>query len=102
VDLVVALPSVWPRNMEIDRRALSRYDCIMDIKEIEAEALSLPSEERASLAQRLLLSLEDVSDAEFKHLWAEESSRRAAALDSGRATAIPANDVAQKARALLR
>jgi len=74
----------------------------MDVKEIEAEALSLPSEERASLAQRLLLSLEDVSDAEFEHLWAEESSRRAAAVDSGRPTAIPADDVAQKARALLR
>ncbi len=41
---------------------------MMDIKEIEAEALSLPSEERASLAHRLLLSLEDISDAEFEVL----------------------------------
>jgi putative addiction module component (TIGR02574 family) len=73
----------------------------MDVKEIEAEALSLPSEERASLA-RLLLSLEDISDAEFENVWAEESARRAAAVDSGRATAIPADDVAKKARALLR
>jgi putative addiction module component (TIGR02574 family) len=74
----------------------------MDIKEIEAEALSLPTEERASLAQRLLLSLEDVSDAEFEHLWAQESLQRITAVDSGRATAIPADDVAKKARALLR
>jgi hypothetical protein len=49
-DLVVGLPSVRRRNMEIYRRARSRYDCTMDIKEIEAEALSLPGEERASLA----------------------------------------------------
>jgi putative addiction module component (TIGR02574 family) len=74
----------------------------MDVKEIEAEALSLPSEERASLAHRLLLSLEDISDAEFEHVWAEESSRRAAALDSGLTRAIPSDGVARKARAPLR
>jgi hypothetical protein len=74
----------------------------MDIKEIEAEALSLPSEERASLAHRLLLSLEEVSDPEFERLWAEESLRRSVQLDSGKAQSIPADEVAQKARALLR
>jgi putative addiction module component (TIGR02574 family) len=86
----------------IDRHARSRHHYIMDVKEIEAEALSLPSEERASLAHRLPLSLEDISDAELEQVWAEESARRAAAVDSGRATAIPADDVAKKARALLR
>jgi putative addiction module component (TIGR02574 family) len=74
----------------------------MDIKEIEEEALSLPSEERASLAHRLLLSLEEVSDAEFDRQWTEESVRRVAELDSGGSTSIPADEVARKARALLR
>jgi putative addiction module component (TIGR02574 family) len=74
----------------------------MDIKEIEAEALSLSSEDRASLAHRLLLSLEEVSNPEFERLWAEESLRRAAQLDSGKANSIPGDEVAQKARALLR
>lgn len=74
----------------------------MDAKEIEAEALSLPREERASLAHRLLLSLEEVSDAEFERLWAEESSRRMVEVDSGQAASIPADEVAKKARALLR
>ena len=74
----------------------------MDVKEIEAEALSLSSDERASLAHRLLLSLEDISDSEFEHAWAEESSRRAAAADAGLTTAIPSDNVAKKARALLR
>ncbi len=74
----------------------------MDIKEIEAEALSLSSEDRASLAHRLLLSLEEVSDLEFERLWAEESLRRAAQVDSGKAKSIPGDEVAQKARALLR
>jgi putative addiction module component (TIGR02574 family) len=74
----------------------------MDIKEIEAEALSLSSEDRASLVHRLLLSLDEVSDQEFEHLWAEESLRRAAQVDSGRAKSVPSEEVAQKARALLR
>ena len=74
----------------------------MDAKEIETEALSLPSEERASLAHRLLLSLEELSEAEFERLWAEESSRRLANVDSGGPASIPADEVAKKARALLR
>jgi putative addiction module component (TIGR02574 family) len=74
----------------------------MDIKEIEAEALSLPSEERASLAHRLLLSLEEVSDPEFERLWVEESLRRVAELDAGRSSTIPADEVAKKARTLMR
>jgi putative addiction module component (TIGR02574 family) len=74
----------------------------MGIKEIEAEELALPSEERASLAHRLLLSLEEISDAEFDRLWGDESSRRAAEVDSGRVQTIPADEVARKAKALLR
>jgi hypothetical protein len=57
----------------------------VDIKTIEAEALSLSTEERAALAYRLLLSLEDIPEPEFNRLWAEESSRRVAEVDSGRA-----------------
>ena len=72
----------------------------MSIKDIEVEALALPREDRASLAHRLLLSLEEVSDAEFDRVWAEESAKRAADAKSG--LSIPANEVAKKARALLR
>jgi hypothetical protein len=74
----------------------------VDIKEIEAEALSLPSEERASLAHRLLLSLEEISDVEFDRQWGEESVRRVAESESEGSPSIPADEVARKARALLR
>lgn len=74
----------------------------MDITQLEAEALSLPLDARAELAQKLLNSLEDISDAEFSRLWAEESVRRAAEADSGLVESIPAEEVARKARALLR
>lgn len=74
----------------------------MNLIQIESEALSLPVQDRAALAQRLLLSLEEVSEPEFEHLWAEESMRRAAEFDAGNTQAIPGDEVAKKARALLR
>lgn len=74
----------------------------MKPEQIEAEALSLPMEARASLARRLLLSLEEITEPEFDQIWGEESARRAAELDAGRVQAIPGADVAKKARALLR
>ena len=74
----------------------------MNLAQIESEILALPVEQRASLAQRLLLSLDEATDAEFDRLWGEESARRAAELDSGSVQAIPGDVVAAKARALLR
>jgi putative addiction module component (TIGR02574 family) len=74
----------------------------MKLAKVEAEALALPSEERAALAQKLLLSLEEISEEEFDKVWGEEAARRAAEIDSGKVRAIPGEEVARKARALLR
>ena len=74
----------------------------MDISQIESEVFSLPIEQRASLAHRLLLSLEEPSVAEFDRLWGEESTHRAAEFDAGMVHAIPGEEVAANARALLR
>jgi len=74
----------------------------VDIKEIEDKVLALPVKERAELAHRLLLSLEELPEAEFNRLWGEESSRRAAEADSGRSQAVSAEEVARKAKAQLR
>lgn len=74
----------------------------MNIAEIESEVFSLPLEQRASLAHKLLLSLEEPTEAEFDRLWGEESARHAAEFDAGLVQAIPGEEVAAKARALLR
>lgn len=74
----------------------------MNITQIESDALALPVDARASLAQRLLLSLEEVSEPEFERLWGEESAQRAAAVDAGKAQPISGDEVARKARALIR
>jgi hypothetical protein len=54
------------------------------------------------LAQRLLLSLEEVSESEFEQLWADESVRRVAEFDAGKSVSISGEEVAKKVRALLR
>ena len=74
----------------------------MDATQIESEALALPADARASLAHRLLLSLEDISEPEFDRLWGDESALRVAKADAGLIQAISGADVAEKARALLR
>jgi hypothetical protein len=68
---------------------------------LEAEALALSPDERAALAQRLLLSLEEVSEPEFDRLWGVESARRSSA-DSGNSQPVSGSSVAKKAKALLR
>lgn len=74
----------------------------MKRKDIEQEALRLPAEERASLAQKLLLSLEDLSADELKEAWLVEADRRAREIDRGEVQPILADAVRRKARALLR
>lgn len=74
----------------------------MDTAAIEQEALHLPVSERAKLAHKLLLSLENMSDAEIEEAWLDEAERRANEIDQGKVQLIPAEEVAQKARALLR
>lgn len=74
----------------------------MKLTQIEAEALSLPETERAELAQKLLLSLDDPSEGEIAANWLEEAQRRAKELDEGIVQPISADEVRRKAQALLR
>jgi putative addiction module component (TIGR02574 family) len=74
----------------------------MTLAQLESEVFSLPVQERAALAQRLLLSLEEISEPEFDRLWGNESARRAAELDADMVQAIPSVEIAKKTRALPR
>jgi hypothetical protein len=69
-------------------------------EELEQEALKLTPRDRARLAERLLDSLESLSDEENAQLWAEEAARRDAAWSE--ATARPAADVLADARRRLK
>ena len=71
----------------------------MTTEQVENEALKLKPEARAELAEKLLKSLEDLSDEEIERLWAEEAVRRDAELDAGTASMRDAEDVFKDARA---
>ena len=62
------------------------------IKKIIDEALSLPSEERAIIADSLLKSL-NMPEAEIDKEWAEVASKRLGEILSGQVKAVPGNEV---------
>ncbi|MFQ5744949.1 MAG: addiction module protein [Acidobacteriota bacterium] len=73
----------------------------MSIDELEAEALKLDPRNRARLAEKLLASLEDLSEEENARLWAEEAGRRDANWDRTAEGARSAEDVFGDARVRL-
>ena len=74
----------------------------MDFKSLEKQALGLPAPERAKLAQELLESLDSLTASEREQLWLDEAERRARQIDVGEVALIPGEEVARKARQLLR
>lgn len=70
--------------------------------EVFKTALSLDVHDRAALAQRLLASLEELSEEKAERLWAEEAHRRLEGYRAGRAKAVHAEEVAEKAQRLFR
>ena len=74
----------------------------MNLETIRREALSLPVQERAQLAEQLLSSLDSLSESEIEQLWFQEAARRAAELDQGLVQRIPADVVRREAQALLK
>lgn len=74
----------------------------MNTETIEQTVLHLPMQQRAELAHKLLLSLEEQDEDEIAEAWRIEAVRRAAELDSGQADTVSAEEVRAAARALLR
>lgn len=72
------------------------------LAEVLKNALSLEVRDRATLAERLLASLEEISEEEAERLWAEEAERRLDEYRAGRAQAIQAEEVRVKAERLFR
>ena len=66
---------------------------------VEAQALKLPPEERAQLADRLVASL--FKDQNIEDAWSAEVERRIEEIESGRAKLIPVADSIARARAAI-
>jgi len=61
------------------------------------EALSLPRQSRAEIAERILASLEDKSDTKAERAWKAVVRRRSSEIRSGKAKVRPAEDVMRDA-----
>ena len=57
------------------------------------EAIELPADTRIGLVNRILISLNLPTQPEIDRLWAKESERRIAEIDSGEVDLIPGEDV---------
>ena len=72
-------------------------------RQLEAKALELPPRERARLAERLILSLdEEEIDTDAEAAWIREGERRLDELKAGKAKGRAAAGVFRRARAALR
>ena len=74
----------------------------ISIEQIAEAALSLPSDARALLADRLVESLDPLTDPAVRSAWASEALQRLEDLRSGKVEAIPAHEVLARTRSLAR
>jgi len=75
---------------------------IMNIQAMEQEVLHLPIEDRARLAEKLLSSLDALSEQEIEKLWLVEAQRRAAEIDNGTVQLVSAEEVECRIQAILK
>jgi putative addiction module component (TIGR02574 family) len=71
------------------------------VEELSARAMTLPTRDRARLAEELLESLEGETDSSSEDAWDQEIERRVSEVEAGTAKLIPAEDVHAEARRML-
>lgn len=74
----------------------------MNTETLERTVLHLPLQQRAELAHKLLLSLEEQSEDEIAEAWRAEALRRSEEIDSGLVDTVSSEEVSAAARALLK
>ena len=74
----------------------------LTVEQIAEEALSLPSEARALLADRLVESLDPVEDEDIRQLWVAEACRRRDDVRSGRVQTVPGDVALAQVRQAIR
>ena len=73
----------------------------MSQREVEQAAMQLPIKDRALLAQRLLESIEQPSDAELEALWLEEIGERIKRVERGESKLTPFSEALAQAKAVI-
>lgn len=70
----------------------------LTVEQIAEEALALPSEARALLADQLVESLDPAEDQEVRDVWAAEARRRLDEVRAGNVQTIPGNEALARVR----
>lgn len=73
----------------------------LTLEQLTAEALQLPVESRALLADTLVESLDSAEVDDIQRLWTAEAIRRRDEVRSGRVQAIPGEQVLDEVRRLV-
>lgn len=73
----------------------------MSLEEIEAEIKKLSLGDRATLAKRLVESLDELSEAEIEALWVKEAEHRLDELEQGSVAEVQAEEAMRRARAAI-
>ena len=74
----------------------------MNAKSVEEEALELPAQERAKLAERLLESLDDLPERDVEALWLGVAERRAKEIDDGSVELVTPEELERRVKARLK
>lgn len=74
----------------------------VSIEQIAEAALALPSDARALLADRLVESLDPLTDPEIRDAWAAESLHRLDEVRCGKVKAVAAEEVFARVRSWLK
>ncbi len=74
----------------------------VSIEQITEAALSLPSDARALLADRLVESLDPLTDQDVRSAWASEATQRLEDLRLGKVKAVSAQDAFARARSQIK
>lgn len=74
----------------------------ISVEKIAEVALSLPSDARALLADRLVESLDPLTDEDVRASWSAEALQRLEDVRSGKVKTIPADEALARVRSLLK
>lgn len=73
----------------------------ISVEQLTEAVLSLPSEARALLADRLVESLDPAQDREIQALWVAEATRRRDEVRIGKVTPIAGDEALQRVRKII-
>ena len=68
-----------------------------NIEALAKETMALDIEDRALLAGKLLLSLDEPTSSEVERLWLDEAERRLEGYRAGKVQGIPADEIFRRA-----